>query len=455
MDEYADHSMLKVADALSRAFLAGEPSATEFRARGERALGRKWPWLSRLVRTLVDDFGDALQPRHHDEIVEAILAFPSFRAAFESDEGHPEIRGYFPFHNVMGLPPRALGNISVPALDTPGDLAEWLALAPTELDWFADVAGWGNRSATERLRHYRYRWLKKKGGGVRLLEIPKARLRAIQRKILREILDSVPAHEAAHGCVARRSAVTNAVVHAGSGLVMRLDLSDFFGSVSATRVHALFRTLGYPLQTARYLTGLTTHCTPPPVVRSVPISESTLLEQRLERKAWARRFAGRHLPQGAPTSAALANLCAYRLDLRLAGAAQTSQMTYTRYVDDLFFSAGTLPRDRARRFAQMAYNIIVEEGFEPNVRKTRLMPHARAQFVTGLVVNAHPNLPRREYDVLKAVLTNCVRCGVASENRDAHHDFRAHILGRISYVSCVNPARGAKLRVLFDAIRWE
>jgi hypothetical protein len=278
-------------------------------------------------------------------------------------------------------------------------------------------------------------------------------LRTIQRKILREILDLVPAHAVAHGCVPGRSAVSNAAAHAGSSMLIRLDLADFFGSVSGARVMAVFQSLGYPPETARYLTGLATHCAPRSVAKSVPHDENALPDARHSRNAWALRFMGRHVPQGAPTSAALANLCAYRLDLRLAGAAAASRATYTRYVDDLFFSTQLAAPDRARRFAVMAYTIILEEGFEPNIRKTRIMSRAQAQYVTGLVVNEHPNVSRRDYDHLKAVLTNCVRLGIDSQNRERHPDFLAHLAGRVSYVQQTNPARGAKLRGLLEAIR--
>jgi RNA-directed DNA polymerase len=452
-ESHTDRSMRKVAQALARAILAGDTSAAKLRARGTRALGSKWPWLHGLVRSLLNDFGKSLQPHDHDEIVSAILAFVPFRAAFESTAAHPEVKGHFPFHETMRAPPHGLEHISLPSLDTPGDLAEWLGVSLTELDWFADIAGWGGGSPAEPLRHYRYQWLKKTNGGVRLLEIPKPRLRAIQRKILREILDLVPAHAAAHGCVPLHSISTNAAVHAGNSMVVRLDLSDFFTSISGTRVLALFQALGYPCETARHLTGLVTHCAPWAVVNSVPCVENATSEAQRRRKAWARRLTQKHLPQGAPTSAALANLGAYRLDLRLAGAAKASHANYTRYVDDLFFSTQVVGSDRARRFAQMAYTIILEEGFVPNTRKTLIMSHARAQYVTGLVVNEHPNVPRRDYDRLKAVLTNCVRHGIDSQNREARPNFWAHLVGRVSYVQQANPARGAKLRALLNAIQ--
>ncbi|HEY8506479.1 MAG TPA: hypothetical protein VIL46_17990 [Gemmataceae bacterium] len=75
------------------------------------------------------------------------------------------------------------------------------------------------------------------------------------------------------------------------------------------------------------------------------------------------------------------------------------------------------------------------------------------QQVAGIVLNARPNIGRRAFDRLKAVLTNCARRGPAGQNREGHADFRAHLAGKVAYVSMVNPGRGRKLRRLFDRIR--
>jgi RNA-directed DNA polymerase len=69
-------------------------------------------------------------------------------------------------------------------------------------------------------------------------------------------------------------------------------------------------------------------------------------------------------------------------------------------------------------------------------------------------VNERPNVSRREYDVLKATLHNAAQRGHAAENRAGVADFRAHLLGRISWVESLNPARGAKLRRAFAQIDW-
>ena len=90
--------------------------------------------------------------------------------------------------------------------------------------------------------------------------------------------------------------------------MLSLDLEDFFASVSAARVYGIFRAAGYPEPVAHTLTGLCTNV--------VPAAESVPGDFRL-----ARRLATPHLPQGAPTSPALANLVAFHLDVRLSGLA--------------------------------------------------------------------------------------------------------------------------------------
>src|SRR6202034_1577966 len=77
-----------------------------------------------------------------------------------------------------------------------------------------------------------------------------------------------------------------------------------------------------------------------------------------------------HLPQGAPTSPALANLCAYRLDCRLAGLANAVGAAYTRYADDMIFSGDEVLERAARRFHIHVCRIVLEEGFEVNTRKS-------------------------------------------------------------------------------------
>jgi hypothetical protein len=331
-------------------------------------------------------------------------------------------------------------------------MAEWLRITPSELEWFADLKRMIARQENGfegPLSHYHYRILCKPGGDVRLIEAPKARLKQMQRQILTQILEKISLHPAAHGFRRGRSIKSFAAPHVGQRVVVRMDLRDFFPSISASRVQAMFRTAGYPERVANLLGGLCTNAAPQALwtVKGRGIDPLRMAEAR-------KLYAWPHLPQGAPSSPAVANICAYRLDCRLMGLAEASGAVYTRYADDLAFSGGKVFERSAERFAIHAAAILLEEGFAVHHRKTRIMRQGVRQYLAGIVTNEHLNVIRRDYDVLKATLTNCVRHGWQEQNRDGHADFRAHIAGRVTFVEMVNANRGAKLRRLFYRIGW-
>ena len=161
-----------------------------------------------------------------------------------------------------------------------------------------------------------------------------------------------------------------------------------------------------------------------------------------------------HLPQGAPTSPALANLAAHRLDARLAGLARAAEASYTRYADDLVFSGGESFARSIGRFPIHVAAIALEEGFAVQHRKTRVMRQGVRQRAAGVVINQKINITRDDYDRLKAILYNCVRHGPGEQNRAGVADFRAHLAGRVAHVCRLNPERGEKLMRLFERIEW-
>jgi retron-type reverse transcriptase len=432
--------------------LAGAPETTSAIERCVQALGRSARWLRPLCTVVTQRFAATWHDGARLAIAQAVIESPSFVRAWHG-ANPPAIVRYPLTPPRMAPPPLAIRYIALPELPTPGSIAQWLGIGVAQLEWYADRLGTAALGRQEKLRHYSFRWLPKRSGGFRLLEIPKPRLLQFQRRILAELLAFVPPHEAAHGFRTAHSSVTNARAHLGQAVVLRMDLQDFFIGISAARVDGLLRTLGYPQAAARILTGLCTARAPASVL---DVHDPARYDFELPQLSWRerKRYLERHLPQGAPTSPALANLCAFRLDLRLSAAADDAGARYTRYADDLTFSGGKGFARRTARFVSLAAAIAAEEGFAVNHRKTRVMPRGQRQEVTGVVVNARPNLRRDAYDRLKATLTNCARRGPKTENRDAIADFRAHLAGRIAHAAMLNVVRGAKLRALFKQIDW-
>ncbi|UXH79233.1 reverse transcriptase family protein [Roseateles amylovorans] len=349
--------------------------------------------------------------------------------------------------------PFALEGLTLPALPTESSVAEWLDLTLDELDWLAgDAHRYREATATPQrpqvtaARHYQTLLLTKRRGGLRLIEAPLPRLKAVQRRVLTGLLAQVPVHEAAHGFVPGRNVATHAAGHAGAAFVVSFDLQDFFPSIGRARIEALFRTLGYAEAVAGRLAALCTTRTPATVRERLaadgPMGPMGFLG--------VRRLASPHLPQGAPTSPALANLCAFGLDLRLDGLAHRFGARYSRYADDLVFSGPErLGRD-LRTLQAWVQGIIEDEGFRLRHDKTRRMPAAGRQRVTGVVVNTRPNLPREDYDRLRAELHRLAAQGPVDPG------LRAPLLGRLAWATqFVVPSRATKLRRMFDDIRFK
>lgn len=443
-----------LATELAEAFLAGPWKAQAVAESGAGCLDR-WPsWMEALALHVVAAFRSAPTDRRY--ALEALIE--SFLAEHPAGPGELQPPGIIRLlAEEAGWTGHGEGRLEhawpIAEIDSVAGLADRLELSHGQLAWLADVRSLEQTVSHEKLRNYRYRVLPRRSGLPRILEAPKARLKEIQRWILHEILDHVPTHEATQGFTRGRSVRTHAALHTGQASVLRLDLRDFFASVTAGRVFGIFRTLGYHPSVAHVLTGLTTNTVPRMVWQAVPhVSDPRLVQPRF----WlGRALATPHLPQGAPTSPALANLAAFRLDRRLAGLAAATQVRYSRYADDLTFSGSARLRRRRDRFEELVAEIAREEGFAVNTNKSFLQVAASRQSVCGVVVNVRPNVPRSEYDELKAILHNAARHGPHSQNRSGLPEFEAHLRGRIAWVESLNPARGEKLRRRFAEIAWD
>jgi hypothetical protein len=418
------------------------------RARGVAALEQEPAWLAPLCARLRERFDEA--PFEVELLRSTICDDEALRTALPDHVAMPRIRRWFFPSPRMAPRVGALAAIDVLPIETEADLAQLLSISPTELAWFADLKRRNVAALDEPLRHYRHRWVAKRSGGVRLLETPKLRMKAVQRVILRRVLSSIPVDEAAHGFASGRSPQSFAVGHVGKRVVLRMDLEDFFASITMTRVRAIFARLGYPSAVTAALAGLCCVATPRAALREL----RTLALDPQERFNTARRLLAAHLPQGAPTSPALSNLVAFKLDRRLRGLTRSLGASYSRYADDLAFSGDRAFEHRIDDFIARVAAIAIDEGFRVRFRKTRVMRSGGRQHLAGLTLNQRLNAPRREVDALRAILHNAAERGAAAQNRAAHPDFRAHLEGRIAWVAATNPEKGARLRLMLASIDW-
>src|SRR6266567_6542802 len=311
-----------------------------------------------------------------------------------------------------------LNRYGLPIWKTEEDVATALGISLKEL-WFFSI-----HRERERQPHYVTFAIPKRSGGKRLIMAPKRRLKAIQRKLLELLVEKLSVGEHAHAFRKGRNIRTGAEPHVGKRFILKLDLKDFFPTVTAARVRGLLIAYGYSFPVATTLAVLMTEAERQPVevdgaIFHVPVGE-------------------RHCVQGAPTSPGLCNSVLLRLDHRLAGLAGKRGLVYTRYADDLSFS-GDVDRKTANRFRTLASRIVGEEGFTVNAEKTRLMGQGNRQTVTGVVVNQVLGLSRQERRRLRA-MAHQLRHESEGEHR---HALNALFRGKLAYLSMLNPHQAA------------
>jgi RNA-directed DNA polymerase len=236
----------------------------------------------------------------------------------------------------------------IPLIDGP-EIALYLGISPRLV----------SRMAIDPRSYYRSFHIQKRNGGQRLITAPRVFLKTVQRYILDCILSELPLHQAATGFRRGSNCSLGANQHVGCRYLWNIDIADFFPSITKANVTKVFEDNGYPNAAAFFLSGL------------------CCLEKRL--------------PQGAPTSPALANLVARPLDEALSNLSGAVEIKYPRYADDLSFSSN---RPLPESFRNDVMRIVHGSGFNLQPQKTRLMGPAIRREVTGLTVNDRVSIPR-------------------------------------------------------------
>jgi RNA-directed DNA polymerase len=310
---------------------------------------------------------------------------------------------------------KQLERLGLPVWETEMDLAIALGIRVKELYYFSI------HREKERQPHYVTFAIPKRSGGKRLIMAPKRRLKAIQRKLVSLLVDKLPVSDVAHGFRKSRNIRTGAEPHVGKRALLRIDLKDFFPTVTFARVRGLLIAYGYGYRVATTLAVLMTEAQRQPV--------------DLEGVIYHVPVGARHCVQGAPTSPGICNAILLRLDRRLVGLAKKRGLIYTRYADDLTFS-GDLDIDTIHRFRTAATKLIEAESFIVNRDKVRVMRQAARQSVTGVVVNKVLGLSRKERRKIRAAIHNAKKSAEPMSPR---------LEGKLAYLAMLNPDQAKAL----------
>ena len=272
-------------------------------------------------------------------------------------------------------------------------------------------------------RLYTRRTSRKKHGGIREIFEPNPPFDAITKNFYRSFTKLLPyeAPDHVHGFVRGRSTVSNASQHLGKTCVLRVDLEDFFPSISAAMIRTSLQAQGYGEKAA-----------------DIAVSIVTIADK---------------LPIGLSTSPFLSNLVFLSTDRSLAAYAQSEGLSFTRYVDDLTFSGEVTDRHLAD-----IGQILDGDGWSVNTRKTAFMRRGGPQYVTGLYVGEAdgPRIPRKIKRRMRWILHMIAKFGYdtyMAEFGGADEEMQPHrLLGWACYIAAVEPDLGYPLLRAFDEL---
>lgn len=257
-------------------------------------------------------------------------------------------------------------------------------------------------------------------GKERTIYSPGWNLKKRQKWILRYILNNYQLPDCVHGFTSHKSIVTNALCHIGKNEIGCMDIKDFFPTVNSSMIMDIFLSMDYPKNVASLLTDI---CT---------------FEEKL--------------PQGAPTSPMLANIALSTFDTAVLKYVNDNGLTYTRYADDITISGD----HNIENHLDIIKNILLEHGFSPNEKKTRVTKGNYRKIVTGLVVSDKVKVPKRYKKKFRQEIYYCQKFGILQHLKNTKQtsavNFREYMYGKAYFIKMVEPEVGEELLVQLDEI---
>ncbi len=210
---------------------------------------------------------------------------------------------------------------------------------------------------------YKTYLIPKRNGGSRQISQPAREVKFLQKVFSDEVLSKLYIHEAAMAYRRNRSIKDNAAAHAGSGAIIKFDFSNFFPSITAT--------------------DWKSYCEKFSVFENEEDINLTcnLLFRRSKYGSILR------LAIGAPSSPILSNVIMADFDKLISELVAKHKVSYTRYADDLTFSAkraGNL--SEVERILRNVLQYMPSPRLRINEGKTVLATKKYRRVVTGLVL---------------------------------------------------------------------
>src|SRR5690606_35131925 len=237
----------------------------------------------------------------------------------------------------------------------------------------------------------------KRSGGRRFIKVPAPPLNYIQKWIHQHILQPIPTHKSNFAFIRGRSIKDCAARHSGAKWLIKLDIVNFFETISELQVFSVFNSLGYQPLISFELARL---CT---------IGSPENSPRKLYKHWWAiKKYKAiidydqlllGYLPQGAPSSPLLSNLVMRSCDRKITAIAKKYKLTYTRYSDDITLStrSSDFSREISKDVIKEVNQILSKQGYLPHFKKTKVVPVGAKKVVLGLNVDGPVPRLQKQY----------------------------------------------------------
>lgn len=242
---------------------------------------------------------------------------------------------------------------------------------------------------------------------MRHIDNPVHELKVVQRAIGRRVLSRWVPPYGMFGAVPGRTLLDNARMHVGREVLVTVDVKDCFPSITNQLVYSALKCLVGAREVAELLTRLST--------------------------------VNFHLPQGAPTSAMLANMVLAPAFTEMSSRARTIGVAVSSWIDDFAFSGA-----RAPELIDVAYAALGKLGLRLGRQKVRIRRAREATLeLTGLVVNRKTSLGRERIGEMRRAI-------FAARNDGVLEYELLRVRGQLSWAAQMNREQGRALARLAE-----